>query len=86
MDARNILLFALRGHLRFISSTGDGRSIDHAAEIARLMDECAKLREKLGKQIEERASKVAKHQVVLIQVGCTGKGRAKRKIRESVPS
>ena len=43
------------------------RSVDHAAEVARLMAECVELRETLGKQIEERAIKIAKHQMVLIQ-------------------
>jgi hypothetical protein len=85
MDARNILLFALRGNLPFVPSTGDDGSVNHAAEISRLMDECAKLRETLGKQIEERAIKIAKHQRALLQEGCTGERRAKRKIRESVP-
>jgi hypothetical protein len=42
------------------------RSVDHAAEIARLMTECVELRETLGKQIEARAIEIAKHQMALM--------------------
>jgi hypothetical protein len=76
MDAKNTWKFALRGNLPFVSSTGSGRSIDHAVEIAHLMAECTKLREKLGEQIEERAIEIAKHQRALLQEGRAGKGKA----------
>lgn len=44
------------------------RSVDHAAEIAHLMAECVELRETLGRQIEERAIKIAKHQMALMHM------------------
>jgi hypothetical protein len=40
------------------------------------MDECAKLREKLGKQLEELSVEIAKHQRALLQEGCAGERQA----------
>jgi hypothetical protein len=76
MDTRSIWQFALCGSLPLISSTGGGESVNHASEIARIKDECAELRERLGKQIEERAIEIAKHQRALLQEECASKGQA----------
>jgi hypothetical protein len=43
------------------------RRVNHAAEITRLMAECAELREALGREIEERTREIARHQMALME-------------------